>query len=285
MRLLGRRSELVVKHLHRVGHVQARLPNGRLLRLWSRGDDWIANQVFWHGWNGYEPETVDVFFRLAMRARVIVDVGAFVGLYSLLASHANPRARVLSFEPLPTVFRRLERNLRLNSANNVTCFNVAVGARSERAQLYHMDAEVPLSSSLSHGFMEHVPELQQSTVEVVALDDVVREHRLEQVDLVKIDTESTEPEVLRGMSQVLEHHRPDIVCEVLQGRGSEHAVQALLERFGYRFYLLTPDGPKLRHAVSGHGTWLNYLFTLRSPETLQQFVESTSTDSAMATKR
>ena len=50
------RSELVVKHLHRVGHVKAALPNGQTLRLWSLGDDWISNQVYWRGWAGYEPE-------------------------------------------------------------------------------------------------------------------------------------------------------------------------------------------------------------------------------------
>jgi hypothetical protein len=80
----------MIKHLHRFGIVRSRLPHGRTLRLWSRGDDWIANQVHWRGWDGYEPETLPLFFRLAATARVTLDVGAHVGFFTLLAGHANP---------------------------------------------------------------------------------------------------------------------------------------------------------------------------------------------------
>src|SRR5438874_7679942 len=38
----GVRSELVIKYLHRMGTVRSRLPNGRELLLWSRGDDWVS---------------------------------------------------------------------------------------------------------------------------------------------------------------------------------------------------------------------------------------------------
>src|SRR5882724_8020540 len=57
----GMRSEFVIKHLHRAGNVWLALPNSRTLRLWSRGDDWVSNQVYWRGWDGYEPETVPLF--------------------------------------------------------------------------------------------------------------------------------------------------------------------------------------------------------------------------------
>ncbi len=53
---VGANSELVVKHLHRVGTVRRILPNGRALVLGSHGDDWISNQVYWRGWAGYETE-------------------------------------------------------------------------------------------------------------------------------------------------------------------------------------------------------------------------------------
>lgn len=78
------RPEFVVKHLHRMGTVRSQLPNGRELRLRSRGDDWVSNQVYWRGWNGYESESVPLFFRLATRASVTLDVGAYVGFYALL---------------------------------------------------------------------------------------------------------------------------------------------------------------------------------------------------------
>jgi hypothetical protein len=63
---MGRDFEVAIKHLPRTGPVRSRLPNGEVLRLWSRGDDWISNQVFWRGWSGYEPETTPLFFELAV---------------------------------------------------------------------------------------------------------------------------------------------------------------------------------------------------------------------------
>src|SRR3954453_9807342 len=88
-RVTGREFEAAIKHLPRTGSVRSELPNGEVLRLWSRGDDWISNQVFWRGWNGYEPETTPLFFQLARDAQVVVDVGAYVGFYALIASLAN----------------------------------------------------------------------------------------------------------------------------------------------------------------------------------------------------
>src|SRR4051794_24818086 len=100
-RLTGHEFESAIKHLPRTGPVRSRLPNGEVLRLWSRGDDWISNQVFWRGWSGYEPETAPLFFRLAQDADVVLDVGAYVGFFAVLAGLANRRSRVLAFEPMP----------------------------------------------------------------------------------------------------------------------------------------------------------------------------------------
>ena len=78
--------------------------------------------------------------------------------------------------------------------------------------------------------------------------------------MVKIDTETTEPQVLRGMMETMWRDRPAIVCEVL-GRGSEQALEQILGPLGYHYYLLTPAGPAERDHVEGHPEWLNYLFS------------------------
>ena len=68
LRVLGLRGEFFVKHLPRVGTTRFLLPNGRHARLHSRGDDWISNQMFWRGWDSYEPETTRLFWNLATEA-------------------------------------------------------------------------------------------------------------------------------------------------------------------------------------------------------------------------
>ena len=257
----GVTSEMVVKHLHKVGMVRRRLPNGRTLRLWSRADDWVSNQVYWRGWNGYEPETVPLFFRLAARAEVTLDVGAYVGFFALVAGHANPNARVYAFEPMPLVFERLRKNVRINRLQNVQCVNCAIGASQGTAEFYSAGSEMQCSSSLSLGFMNGSERMYSFPVEVVMLDRFVSNNQINRVDLMKIDTETTEPEVLSGMVETLGRDHPMIVCEVLMDRGVESRLEAILHPLGYRYYHLTPDGPMLKEHIKGHPEWLNYLFT------------------------
>ncbi len=82
---------------------------------------------------------------------------------------------------------------------------------------------------------------------------------------MKIDTESTEPDVLRGAAKLLARDRPNIFCEVLKGRGAEGLLEEILEPLGYRFFLLTPEGAQERERIEGHPQWLNYLFTTGVP--------------------
>lgn len=267
----GLHSELVIKHLHRVGTVKRKLPNGHTLLLWSRGDDWVSNQVFWRGWDGYEPETATLFFRLAGRARVTFDVGAYVGFFALLAAHANPEGWVYAFEPLPSVYKRLLRNVELNRLTNVQCLAIAVGETDGTAEFWHIDAETPCSSSLSFEFMRTTANVVSSIVPVITLDRFVQDNNLSRVDLLKLDTESTEYQVLRGMAETLRRDRPIIVSEVLMGRGGEEPLEEVLRRFGYRFYHLTPQGPVLRDKVEGHPEWLNYLFTTLGADEVARF--------------
>jgi FkbM family methyltransferase len=257
----GIRSAFIVKHLHRVGTVHRRLPNGRTLSLWSRGDDWVSNQIYWNGWDSYEPETAHLFFSLATKAAVTIDVGAYVGYYTLLAAHANPAGRVHAFEPLPSIHRRLQRNVTLNRVENVECIACAVSDTDGDAEFYHVNTDLPTSSSLSLEFMRKSSNLVCSTLPVTTLDRYVADREISRVDLLKIDTESTEAQVFDGMRTTLERDHPDIICEVLPGASNEDFLEEVLGPLGYQYYLLTPEGPAQRHHIKGQPVWLNYLFS------------------------
>ncbi len=251
-----------VRYVPRAGVVRAALPGGGELRMCSAGDDDIAGAVFWRGWDGHEPETARVFFELAGTARITLDVGAHVGYYALLAAHANPAGRVYAFEPLTRVRERLERNVALNRASNVTCLALALGSPAGRAEFFHVRDGIPSSSSLSEGFMRRIvgsDELTSSTVDVVEGDDFAATHGLERLDLVKLDTETTEPAVLAGMLGTLRRDHPAIVCEVLDGAAGT-ALQELLDPLGYEYFLLTGGGLARRERIRPDRDWHNYIF-------------------------
>jgi FkbM family methyltransferase len=204
----------------------------------------------------------------------VIDVGAHVGFYSALAALVNPSARVYSMEPHPGVFARLERTLAVNEATNVRAFQLAAGAATGAGELLEpQSSALPTMSTLSREVAEADARhsVRSIPVRVVRLDDFVAEQGIERVELVKVDTETTEPDVLRGMSATLERDRPEIFCEVLTADGGAE-IQGLLAPLGYRSYLLTERGPELRDRVRprpGADAYPdNYLFTIPGREAL-----------------
>lgn len=259
LRITGAEGATVTKHLHRLGTVKAKLPNGRTLRLWSQADDWVSNQIFWNGWNAYETETLSLFFDLASRAEVILDIGAHVGVFSLVAGHANSSARVFAFEPVGPTYERLQSNVALNQLKNVRCFQSALGDKDGTTEVFHQPG-MTFTASLSREFMNWQPTWTSSMVAVITGDKFVEQNDITRVDLMKIDTESTEPQVLAGMLKTIERDRPNIICEVLPDL-TERSIENLLTPLGYSFYRITDTGLVKQENITGDFKFRNYLLS------------------------
>src|SRR5204863_2620810 len=136
-------------------------------------------------WSGYEPETAPLFFRLAQDAEVVLDVGAYVGFFAVLAGLANRRSRILAFEPMPDNAERLRRHLELNGLDNAEAIQAAVSEVDGTAEIFHVGSGHECSTSLSQEFMSVHPEVQTSVVPTVALDSFLEERGIESVSLLK----------------------------------------------------------------------------------------------------
>lgn len=256
--------DAVVKHLPRVGPVRVSTPDGASVILRSRGDEGKPTQIYWRGLAYAEPDAI-LFYHLARSSRITIDVGAHIGLYSLLAAHANPRGRVFAMEPLPRAYGRLVSNVNANSQNNIVCLPWAAGDIDRREDFYFVPVEsIPSSSGLKRDFFcgdENTEEIKSLPVQVVPLDSLLSSEDAHNIDLVKIDTESTEPAVLKGMRNILKHSRPNVLCEVLASTGTATEIEDALDGLGYRFYHLTPEDAVQRERIVGHDQWRNYFFT------------------------
>lgn len=225
------------------------------------GGDRVANRVYWHGWDGHEREASGLWFELAGRSAVVLDVGAFCGYYALLAALANPGSTVVAFEPLAVGAQRLRRNVELNSLSNVEVVEQAVGRTDGTTSFWEPTGGLPTSSGLDRAFVSTKADaggVRERTVEVTTIDAFVRSRGLTTVDLVKIDTETTEHDVLAGAAWVLAEHRPVVLCEVLEG-GHADEIDALVRRLGYRAWSLRDDGPVAGDVVRPVAGWRNWL--------------------------
>ena len=245
----------------------------------GRHSDSVTNHLYWHGVAGYEPEVVDVLLPLSRGARVVLDVGANVGVYAMLAAFSNPDARVIAFEPVDDVFERLAANVALNRLSGVVCVRAAVGAARGQIPLYSPIGRIDTiaSTSVDHWVKWAPGPWRCDLAEVISLDDFAEEAKLPGVDLVKIDVEQQEHAVLQGMQGLLSNQRPHIVCEVLPHGpgGSDRArhMDELLRPHGYHIYLLRPHGPMLRQRVSGDYDHWNQLFTMLDPPALAAAID------------
>jgi FkbM family methyltransferase len=225
------------------------LPDGQAIVLDHLECSKILRRFAWKGIYGYEPETIRLFHALAKRARGVLDIGAYFGLYALVAAKANAAARVHAFEPLPQNLELLRHFLDLNGCSQVTVHALALARQAGQATLYipreRMSA-LPATGSLKDRFRsgERFADLsaQKAFVRTVSLDAWVEENGLEHVDLLKIDTEETEYDVLVGAMGTLERSRPDIVMEVTFSDPHIADTVAVLHALGYRFFHIDPAG-------------------------------------------
>jgi FkbM family methyltransferase len=208
------------------------------------------------GLAGYEPETVAAFLAAisSTDAADAFDIGSNVGVFSIMAA-ALTTTRVTAFEPTPSLVATFRAVARLN-ALACTVEPIAVGREAGEATLYLSSAS-DSSNSLRTGFRQATGTV---TVPVERLDDAVT--RLGRTpSVIKLDTESTEPDVLAGAPELLRVTRPLIVCEVLAGR-TEAGLMAALRPLGYRFHHIGPDEPLVESArivgdpTYAHRDWL-----------------------------
>lgn len=122
------------------------------------------------------------------RYRRVLDVGANLGLHSLVLSRCGFAVR--AFEPDPNHFELLERNLALNECSHVTPVNAAVSRRSGTLEFVRVLGNTT-GSHLAGSKPSPYGELERFPVRVEAIGPL-----LAWADLVKLDVEGHEAEIL-----------------------------------------------------------------------------------------
>jgi FkbM family methyltransferase len=152
----------------------------------------------------YEPFALSLLNKLLPEGGIFVDVGANVGIYTVLGACCTGRTgTVYAFEPEVENFRLLERNLALNDLGHVRVEQAAVGESDGHAVL-QIEANSIGTHSLVRSQTGADSLVDQVEVPVVSLDAFFSKIDLGRVDLLKVDVEGFEPKVLAGAQRILE---------------------------------------------------------------------------------
>lgn len=141
----------------------------------------------------------------ALRCKVVVDIGANRGQFSLAARQFYPEATIISFEPLPgpaSIYRRIfqkDQKVRLHQA--------AIGTESGTSEI-HVSRRDDSSSLLPISQLQTTlfPGTEESSVveiNIGRLSDYIQENELESPALLKLDVQGYELEALKGSENLL----------------------------------------------------------------------------------
>jgi FkbM family methyltransferase len=173
-----------------------------------------------------------------LQVNIVFDVGANVG-QSARSFRANfPDAKIYSFEPVDTTYRRLERELR--GYANIQTSKLALGAESgPGTMVLEGISEMHFLRRNASGMPSGDAPVEDVAVET--LDNFCRSQGIERINYLKIDTEGADLDVLIGAEAMLRAQQVDLIeaeCG-MNGRNKRHVGLDILIRFlEERNYLL-----------------------------------------------
>ncbi|MBU3560446.1 FkbM family methyltransferase [Polynucleobacter hallstattensis] len=204
--------------------------NSQFSMYLAGADDGVVLRFFWNG--RYEYFTLKTWSNICSKSKVIVDIGAHTGAYTLTAASTNSNASIFAYEPHFMNFARLNLNLRRNGFNANCAHMLGVGERNE---MMPFSISTDISYLSTGGSIGARNNSHITPIQVVKLDDFFPQNMHETIDLIKIDVEGFEGSCLRGMSSILNRGLPTIFFECIDHTaGSE--VFSELSPLGYSFY-------------------------------------------------
>ncbi len=188
---------------------------------------------------------VELFAEWANELRgddVVWDVGAHLGWHAVVAASLAPGVTVEAFEPHPTVAERL-REVAAATDHDIAVHEVALGDRDDTVAF----SSDPSPAARVAG-SQAAPIGSTIDVERARGDTLVATDTVAPPDVLKIDAEGADADVLRGVRETIETHRPRrVYCEV-HVDGAE--IRSLLSSYGYESEPVSSTRPVLRAVPS-----------------------------------
>lgn len=238
-------NTLAVRHF-----LDRNLPQFILLRLKA-----LYYRKTLRNWGIADKSEFAILKRFVPQGGTCLDVGANIGLYSLIMSElVGPGGRVYAFEPIPSTYKILLANLKYKNCNNVTVLRLALSDYNRAVRMMipayedgtpaHGEARIDLTAGASAGI----------EVESARLDDLITSIDGD-ISLIKVDIEGHELSFLRGALSTIRSLRPAVYSEVSVDKEEIFKVFFDLD---YIPWVIQEDGKLLAAADTSVG--VNYLF-------------------------
>lgn len=252
------------------------IANMRGIRLLlTEGDERLA-PVDAINFGTYEHDEIEMILNLLSYAKSFFDIGANIGLYSLLATKRYPQLSIQAFEPLPRTYDCLLKNIELNKASQITANNLGLSSKPGEFTFYFEESG---SVSASMQNIKDSPLAREVKCPVLTLDSFVLANK-HTVDFIKCDVEGAELLVMQGGVETLKRDNPILFLEMLRKWSAKfnyhpNAIIELLSEIGYQcFTISSPEKLERFELVTDDTRETNYVFlhTKKHQEVLKKFL-------------
>ncbi|PSB17676.1 non-ribosomal peptide synthetase [Phormidesmis priestleyi ULC007] len=231
------------------------LPNGLQMFGMNRKEiDYLYQEIF-------EEENYLAHGITVSNGDIVFDVGANIGMFSLLIHQQYPEAQIYAFEPIPPVYATLSKNSILYG-EKIHCYPFSLSCEETQQTFTYYPTNTVMSGRYgdteddrtivssfilnnekvkgSNGVLSTEEELDDSmrslsqTVHLRRLSSVLRELDISHVDLLKIDVEKSELDVLDGIDAEDWQKIKQLIVEVHDIDGRLEHVKARLARYGFQ---------------------------------------------------
>jgi FkbM family methyltransferase len=195
--------------------------------------------------NNYEQEELNMQLSLIEPGFNVYDIGGNFGWFALHIAKNHLKSKIFSFEPIPSTFNFLNKNILLNKLENIECFNFGF-SNAEGCFDFYFDPALSVNASLAN--VSNNKSIEKVSCSVKRLDDFVEETKYK-IDFIKCDVEGAELLVFKGGIEAIKKHQPIVFSEILRKWTAkfDYHPNDLIKFFrdlNYNCYVL--EGSKLR---------------------------------------
>jgi len=177
-------------------------------KIYYKLDSTFGKQIFLK--NYHESVELKKAKRFIKQNSIVIDIGAHVGLFSLIYSQYCKKGFVLSLEPNLDLFDLIIKNIFLNNVKNI--IPISLGADKKNEILKFNITKDPGYSSIIKNNRNII--LKNKNIFVINLYTLLKNLKYK-IDFIKIDTEGNEFSIVNSLHKIIKKHRPVFQIEII----------------------------------------------------------------------
>jgi FkbM family methyltransferase len=190
----------------------------------------------------YEPTETKWIYEILKPGMTFIDAGANIGYFSLIASSiVGNLGKVYSFEPSLYAYEKLCQTIKQNKINNIYLNNQGLGDHPEDLELslWNRKLHSPSFCYSNGADSRHIKTINLGISKLITLDCFAEDNHIEFIDLIKVDVEGFEPNVIMGMTRLLQDNKVNrIMIEfneywLVQNNCTSDEMNTLICSFGF----------------------------------------------------